>query len=397
MKLVDLKIDWKRGNGFRKDDLTSGGENYVILYGELFTKHKKISISEDELSKTNKIGSVASQVGDVLVPGTSTAAKREMILAREIDIDGVYIGGDINIIRPSKGLFAPRYLAYMFKTDNAYKQLEQYITGATGIIHISNMGIKNLKIPIPPIEVQEKIVAKLDVAFEKIDQAIKLTDINKVSARKIFEYKLADLMAAQHNRDQMKTLKQISRDFGRGKSKHRPRNDAKLYDGKYPFIQTGDVRGCNHEIQQYKQTYNDFGLGQSKLWPKGTICITIAANIAETGILGFDACFPDSIIGVVVDPRFTNCDYVEYLLQSYKVRLQALGKGSAQDNINLGTFENHNFPFPDLDSQNTIVTDLNNLLLETTRLENLYSAKAKALVDIKQSMLNAAFSESDVK
>lgn len=170
-KLVDLEIEWKRGAGFRKDDLTPGGENYVVLYGELFTKHKKVAINKDELSRTNKIGNIVSQVGDILVPGTSTASKREMILAREIDIDGVYIGGDINIIRPAKGLFAPRYLAYMFETDGVYKQLERYITGATGIIHISNAGLKNLEIVVPSLEEQEKIVTKLDAAHSKIAKA----------------------------------------------------------------------------------------------------------------------------------------------------------------------------------------------------------------------------------
>jgi len=86
-------------------------------------------------------------------------------------------------------------------------------------------------------------------------------------------------------------------ELARGKSKHRPRNDKKLFGGKYPFIQTGEVRAANRIIKKYEQTYSEFGLEQSKLWQKGTLCITIAANIAETAFLGFDACFPDSIVG----------------------------------------------------------------------------------------------------
>jgi len=100
-------------------------------------------------------------------------------------------------------------------------------------------------------------------------------------------------------------------DFGRGKSKHRPRNDERLYGGDIPFIQTGDIRNASHIITQYSQTYSEVGLKQSKLWPRGTLCITIAANIAETSILGFDACFPDSVIGFVADPKKTSAGYVE--------------------------------------------------------------------------------------
>ena len=119
-----------------------------------------------------------------------------------------------------------------------------------------------------------------------------------------------------------KTLGEVALDFGRGKSKHRPRNDVRLYGGSIPFIQTGDIKNAGYIIESYTQTYNNFGLKQSKLWKKGTLCITIAANIAETAVLGFDACFPDSVIGFVANPKETTSDYVEYLLSSLKMKLQ---------------------------------------------------------------------------
>ena len=71
-------------------------------------------------------------------------------------------------------------------------------------------------------------------------------------------------------------------------------------------------------------THREAGLAQSKLWPKGTLCITIAANIAETGVLGFDACFPDSVIGVVVDEGQTSSKYIEYMLGTFKAALDQL-------------------------------------------------------------------------
>jgi len=86
------------------------------------------------------------------------------------------------------------------------------------------------------------------------------------------------------------------------------------------------LENASHVILQYNQTYSEFGLKQSKLWPKGTLCITIAANIAETSILGFDACFPDSIIGFVANPEKTSSSYVEYLLSTIKTKLEELGQ-----------------------------------------------------------------------
>jgi type I restriction enzyme S subunit len=156
-------------------------------------------------------------------------------------------------------------------------------------------------------------------------------------------------------------------------------------------VQTGDIRNVDHIIAEYSQTYSEAGLAQSKLWPKGTICITIAANIAETAILGFDACFPDSVIGVVANPKEADVDFVEYLLQSFKVRLQAMGKGSAQANINMGTFENERFPFPPIAEQKQIVSTLNDLREETQRLAALYERKLAALEALKKSLLHQAF------
>jgi type I restriction enzyme S subunit len=189
-----------------------------------------------------------------------------------------------------------------------------------------------------------------------------------------------------------KKLSEVALQFGRGKSKHRPRNDDKLYGGQFPFIQTGDVRNSDRIINSYSQKYNEVGLAQSKLWPKGTICITIAANIAETGILNFDSCFPDSIIGLVVDPKKADNNFAYYALQYLKVELQLQGKGSAQDNINMGTFENQCFPFPSLDTQKRVVAQLNTLSAETKQLEENYRKKLESLEELKKSILQKTFS-----
>jgi type I restriction enzyme S subunit len=101
----------------------------------------------------------------------------------------------------------------------------------------------------------------------------------------------------------------------RGKSKHRPRDDKKLYGGPYPFIQTGDVRKSEGSISEFRQTYSEFGLKQSQLWPAGTLCVTIAANIAETGILKFAACFLDSVVGLLIEDGATTTQYVEYFIE----------------------------------------------------------------------------------
>jgi type I restriction enzyme S subunit len=244
---------------------------------------------------------------------------------------------------------------------------------------------------IPPLPEQQRLVAILDEAFEGIATAAANAGQNLRNARAIFDSHLQSVFTQRGKGWVEKRIVEIAKVFGRGKSKNRPRNDPKLYGGKYPFIQTGDIRNADHFITEYSQTYNETGLAQSKLWPKGTICITIAANIAETAILDFDACFPDSVIGVVVNPNEADSGFVEYLLRSFKLYLQAKGKGSAQANINMGTFENEKFPFPPVAAQKQIVTKLDSLREETQHLEAIYRQKLTALDELKKSLLHQAF------
>lgn len=149
--------------------------------------------------------------------------------------------------------------------------------------------------------------------------------------------------------------------FSRGKSKHRPRDDERLFGDKYPFIQTGDVKNANLFIKSYSKMYNDFGLQQSKLWDKGTLCITIAANIAETAILGLPACFPDSVVGFTANKEKTSEIFMHYLFCFIKSSIQNSVNGSIQDNINIDYLEKLKLMIPSKEEQDKIVNLLYNL------------------------------------
>lgn len=164
-------------------------------------------------------------------------------------------------------------------------------------------------------------------------------------------------------------------EFGRGKSKHRPRNDPKLYnDGKYPLVQTGDVARSKGIIKTFTGMYNQVGLSQSRLWPKGTMCITIAANIADSGILSFEACFPDSIVGFIPHDRMRETTrYFEYFMRTAKANLQDYAPSTAQKNINLGILQDVLIPLPPLAEQKRIVAKVDSLMAVCDRLEALLS------------------------
>lgn len=298
-----------------------------------------------------------------------------------------WVNNHAHVVRPLRNRLLDDWLIYYL----VHSDLSPYVSGLT-VPKLNQGNLREIPVPLPPLSEQRRILSLLDEAFDSIATAKANAEKNLQNARALFESHLQYVFTQRGKGWKDKTLEQISTTFGRGKSRHRPRNDPTLYGGKYPFIQTGDVRNAGHFITEFSQTYSEAGLAQSKLWPKGTICITIAANIAETGILGFDACFPDSVIGVVPNPAEAEIGFVEYLLQSFKVRIQAMGQGSAQANINMGTFENERFPFPSVVEQRQIVTNLDALSEKTQRLESIYQQKLAALDELKKSLLHQAFS-----
>jgi type I restriction enzyme S subunit len=141
----------------------------------------------------------------------------------------------------------------------------------------------------------------------------------------------------------------------RGRSRHRPRDAAHLYGGSFPFIQTGDVKHANLYVTEYSQTYSEAGLAQSKMWKAGTLCITIAANIADTAILGIDACFPDSVIGFIPDQDKADARFIKYLFDALLQRqYKTFTQGAAQDNLSQAKLLSLTFPIPGLSEQQYI-------------------------------------------
>lgn len=179
-------------------------------------------------------------------------------------------------------------------------------------------------------------------------------------------------------------------EFGRGKSKHRPRNDPKLFGGKYPFLQTGIVRASRGRITTFDTTYNNYGLAQSKLWPKGTICITIAANIAESGILEIDACFPDSVVGLVPSVNVVG-EYIEFFIRTERDSLSQYAPATAQKNINLEILERVAVPLPPLDEQRAIYSKAQEELSKIDDIERTLLGSRTQASALRQATLRSAF------
>ena len=180
-------------------------------------------------------------------------------------------------------------------------------------------------------------------------------------------------------------------ELNRGKSKHRPRNDPRLLGGPYPFIQTGDIRHSQGLVTSHGQTYSAFGLAQSRLWPSGTLCITIAANIAETGILNYPACFPDSVVGFVCDDDPVLTKFLEFFIRTEREELDRFAPATAQKNLNLKVLSELAVPLPPLAEQRRIVAEVERRLSVVEQAEAAVDAGLKRAERLRQSILKEAF------
>ena len=211
-----------------------------------------------------------------------------------------YIGADgVKILRCKLQNANYRYLFYALKN-----------------VYIPNTGynrhfkwLKQSSIKYPDSVTQDKIVEILDTVSDIIQ--LRKKELNQLDY--LIKSRFVEMFGNPVSNPKgmvKKTLPELG-EFGRGVSKHRPRNDKALLGGPYPLIQTGDIANSGMYITEYHSTYSELGLRQSKMWDKGTLCITIAANIAKTAILGFDACFPDSVVGFNANEN-TNNVFVHY-------------------------------------------------------------------------------------
>ena len=226
--------------------------------------------------------------------------------------------------------------------------LSSVITGAAQP-QITRQSLEVLQFFIPPLPIQNQIVAELDELNNILDKKRKQLEELDTLAQTTFYDMFGDPVENEKGW-QMMLLSDIG-SIGRGVSKHRPRNAPELLGGEYPLIQTGEVARSGLYITEYTQTYSDIGLKQSKLWNKGTLCITIAANIAQTSIMNFDACFPDSIVGFK-NNTYSNVVFVHYWFTFFQKILEEQAPQVAQKNINLKILNELKVIVPPLTLQN---------------------------------------------
>ncbi|MGR5196196.1 restriction endonuclease subunit S [Vibrio rotiferianus] len=350
---------------------------------DCFFKEEKLAFIDDE--QANGLKNVVVESGDVLLNITGASIARCCIVPNEFL--PARVNQHVAIIRPTEYVDS-KFLNYLIINPKFKAQLLWQGAGGATRQALTKAMVEELNIPLPSLPEQKRIVEKLDALLTRIDTAIEHLQQSVTLADALYASELASVFSSGQDKWPLRELNEIA-EVARGKSKHRPRNDKSLFGGEYPFIQTGDVRNAQKYITNYSATYNEKGLQQSKLWPKDTICLTIAANIGDVAILGMDACFPDSVVGISSSELET--DYLYYFLTTLQQQLDSKANAAAQKNINLKILSEIKIPVPSLDEQKSIVRQINEIDRLAVKAKAEISEKITMMQQLKASILDSAF------
>ena len=388
-KRVPLSSDER---GKMQGDIPYWGANSIIDYvNDYLIDYEVVLLGEDGAPFFDKTKPVAFYSNGKIWPNNHIH-----ILKSQKDMDSRFLVNSLNIV-----------------------DYKNYIKGSTRD-KLTQADMKEIIIQIPKLKKEQikiskfldektaqfdSIISKKEALIEKLEEA-KKSLISEVVTGKVKVVKSSDgYELVERKKEEMKDsgvgwlgdipkkwnvkkIKYISKIY-RGKFNHRPRNDPEFYDGEYPFIQTGDVANSNMYITKYTQTLNKKGYSVSKEFPKGTLIMTIAANIGDIAILDFNACFPDSIVGFTPNNNI-DIKFMYYIYSIMKEEFMSTAIINTQMNLNVERIENLFIVVPNIEKQKIIVDYIESKLGNIMNTINKVRQQIQKLKEAKQSLISEA-------
>ena len=379
-------ISFLRGSGISKKDFDEKGAFPCIHYGDLYTAYQKPEIIE-VVHRTNFDGKVRSHVGDVLIPATTTADEMGIAIARAINKKGVVLGSDINILRTENKYLLSTYLSYIFNYG-IKRELASYAKG-TNILHLSNKDIKKLSIPVPSLPEQKRIVEKLDKIFGNIDKAKEKTTHNLKNVQEVFEARMDSILKPHSDWHNVKMSEVCDVRDG-------THDSPKYIKSGFPLVTSKNLKNGTLVFDNIKyicQEDYDHINERSKV-DIGDVLFAMIGTIGNPVVVTEEPRYAIKNMALFKHSKEILPSFLKYILESRVVldKMQKEANGTTQKFVSLGYLRNFIISLPSIKQQSDIIKELDSLRTKTQELEKIYTKKLADLDELKQSVLQQAFS-----
>ena len=410
--LGEMPCDWQRSRIRNVTKLSPSYSCAAPTLDELCTVVPMELLSADgtvDASSQLPLSDISSgltlfEAGDVLFAKITPCMENgKGAVVRELPTQYAFGSTEFHVLRPGDRIDG-RFLYYATVNPIFRAYAADNMVGAAGQKRVSSSFLKDTRLYLPPLPEQQRISTYLDASCAAIDAAVsaKRRQLDTLDALRMsiiqravtqginpkVKLKSSGLDWVSEVPEHWK-VQQIKRKCSlvRGQFTHRPRNDPALYDGPYPFVQTGDITAADKYIRTYSQTLNELGLSASKQFPRGTLVMSIAANIGDVAILDFEACFPDSMIGMIPGHQ-AHLDFLYYLMRAMRPIMLRSAVQSTQLNLNYVRIGTNFAPFPPLEEQRVIAKYLDAKEAESSRIRATITAQIDTLIAYRKSLIH---------
>lgn len=364
--------------------------DYIMLssknvFDDKITLEKPRFLSQSDFEAENRRTEVSC--GDILLTIVGTVGRAAVVPE---SLPPITLQRSVAVLKPDTSAIIPRFLMFAL-----HSILDELLEGARGVAQkgIYLKSLREVEIPLPPLEEQKRIVAILDEAFEGLDRARAHTEANLQNAQELFDGYLQDLFTHPDPTWTMQALGDYCEQITVG---HVGPMADRYTDSGTVFLRSQNIKPFRVDLTNVKFIDEKFTeeLKKSELRP-GDVAIV------RTGYPGTCAVIPEDLPiancadlviarpGPDLDPNF-----LAVLLNSAfgKQLVAGAAVGAAQKHFNVSAARKAVFPFPPLEVQRRLVEKSNEIAAATTSLAEKIEVKRVSIEELRQSLLAKAFS-----
>lgn len=406
LRLANL-FNFSKGHGLSKGELDESGLNECVLYGELYTKYKRIQSINSDLSRTNSDAGYISVGDEILIPASTTTEGIDLACAKVLNNKGVRVGGDIIILKPKKALDRRFFSHWIEATKVEFARNSKGVT----IVHIYQDGIRNIKCPYPSLSEQQNIANFLDHETAKIDELIqkqeklialieeKITSVTDGLITKgldksvtLKKTKFQTLGEVPRHWDVLQIKRIVSSPVTDG-----PHETPEFLDDGVPFVSAEAVSKGFIDFEKIRgYISSEANEIYSRKYSPQIHDIYMVKSGATTGVTAIVEDRTDfniwSPLAVIRCSKRMNPYYVLYAMRSkyFQEMVSLSWSFGTQQNIGMGVIENLYIPVPPKEEQDAIVFTINSILSSLKQLQDKAISAIPLLKEHRASLISAA-------